>query len=125
MIRDETSFGRVLGVNLKIRVGMISLRDWVKGDEDVAKQALQGGYLNDSRGKMVQTCWDTYNSEAVDVLIDAVYLLRIMKEDDFEVHGLFVYPAERDGEFYRFGYWRVDPWVDEQMNWETRTISLI
>ncbi|KAJ0125450.1 het-domain protein [Diaporthe amygdali] len=123
--RDETSFGRVLGGYLKIRVGMISLRDWVKGDEDVAEQALQGGYLNDSRGEMVQICWDTYNSEAVDILIDAVYLLRIMEEPAFEVHGLFVYPAERGGEFYRFGYWRVDPWVDEQVNWEMRTISLL
>lgn len=121
--RDETAFGRVKGGYLKIRVGMMSLRDLVDSDEDAAKAIVKDGIFK-CHDEWVSAVWDTDNSKAEDVIINNVSLLRIAAVSS-AFTGLLVYPAVEDGEFYRVGLWRADQEKAKCAIWETATITLV
>lgn len=122
--KDGTPFGRVQEGYLKIRVGIISLRNWVHENEDVAKQVVNGGHLGVYSAGLNEVLWDTHNSDAEDVLINNISLIPIMEQQGCTIHGLFVFPAGNEGYFYRFGRWKGFHW-GKNRNIEAKTISLI
>jgi hypothetical protein len=124
--REGTAFDPVLGDHLKIRARIISLLEFVHGDEAAAAVATKriSDWMYVSRVPLEIAFWDTDHTGAENILIHNVLLVEI-RTRRFAPWGLFVFPAGKDDEFYRIGIWSANTRRMSTEEWERRTITLI
>ena len=124
--REGTAFGRVLGGRLKIRARMISLLEFVHGDEAAAAVATKriSDWMYMSRVPFEIAFWDTDNTGAENILNHNVLLVEI-RTWRFAPWGLFMFPVGNDDDFYRIGIWRANTSRMSTEEWERRTITWI